>query len=77
MKIDTKQTFELIAENGKLYFVQGAQRTELFPESETLFFADPHSDDEVFEFVLDEKTKTYKMFLTVEGGIRLEAIKLD
>lgn len=42
LKIDIKQTFELITENGKLYFVQGAQRTELLPESETLFFTDPH-----------------------------------
>ena len=77
LKIDIKQTFELITENGKLYFVQGVQRTELLPESEILFFADPHSDDDVFEFVLDEKTKTYKMFMTVEGGIRLEAIKVN
>lgn len=75
LKIDTKQTFEVTPENGKLYFVQGSQRTELFPESETLFFTDPHSDDDVFEFVLDDKTQTYKMFLTVEGGIRLEAIR--
>lgn len=76
LKIDTKQTFELITENGKFYFVQGVNRTELFPESETLFFADPHSDDDIFEFVLDEKSQTYKMFMTVEGGIRLEAVKI-
>jgi len=75
LKIDIKQTFELKSENGKLYFVQGVDnKTELFAESETLFFSDPQSDD-IFEFVLDEKTKTYKMFLTVEGGIRLETIK--
>lgn len=76
LKIDAKQTFELKTENGKLYFVQGNAKTELFAESETLFFTDPESDD-VFEFVSDEKTKTYTMFLTVEGGIRLEAIKLN
>ncbi len=49
--------------------------TELFAESETLFFSDPQSDDDIFEFVFDEKIKTYKMFMTVEGGIRLETIK--
>ena len=75
LKIDIKQAFELKSENGKLYFVQdGDKKTELFAESETLFFTDPQSDD-IFEFILDEKTKIYKMFLTVEGGIRLEAIK--
>jgi len=75
LKIDIKQAFELKSENGKLYFVQdGDKKTELFAESETLFFTDPQSDD-MFEFILDEKTKIYKMFLTVEGGIRLEAIK--
>ncbi len=75
LKIDIKQTFELKSENGKLYFVQGGNnKTELFAESETSFFSDPQSDD-IFEFVLDEKTKTYKMFMTIEGGIRLETIK--
>ena len=75
LRIDTKQTFELKSENGKLYFVQdGDKKTELFAESETLFFTDPLSDD-IFEFILDEKTKTYTMFLTVEGGIRLETVK--
>jgi len=75
LKIDIKQTFELKSENGKLYFVQdGNNKTELFAESETLFFSDPHSDD-IFEFVMNEKTKNYKMFMTVEGGIRLETIK--
>jgi len=77
LKIDVKQTFELKSENGKLYFVEdGDKKTELFAESETLFFSDPLSDD-IFEFILDEKTKTYKMFLTVEGGIRLETVKLN
>ncbi|MDQ3750680.1 MAG: beta-lactamase family protein [Acidobacteriota bacterium] len=76
LKIDIKQTFELKSENGKLYFVQdGNNKTELFAESETLFFSDPQSDDDIFEFVFDEKTKTYKMFMTVEGSIRLETIK--
>jgi CubicO group peptidase (beta-lactamase class C family) len=76
LKIDIKQTFELKSENGKLYFVQdGNNKTELFAESETSFFSDPQSDDDIFEFVFDEKTKTYKMFMTVEGGIRLETIK--
>ena len=76
LKIDIKQTFEVKSENGKLYFVQGGDnKTELFAESETLFFSDPQSDDGVFEFIFDEKTKQYTMFLTVEGGIRLETIK--
>jgi len=75
LKIDIKQTFELKSENGKLYFVQdGDKKTELFAETGTLFFSDPETDD-VFEFVYDDKTKTYTMFLTVEGGIRLETIK--
>jgi CubicO group peptidase (beta-lactamase class C family) len=73
LKIDEKQKFELKLENGKLYFAQGAAKTELFPESEIVFFTDPQTDD-IFEFVLDEKTRTYKMFLTTEG-IRLETIK--
>ena len=76
MKADEKQTFELKLENGKLYFTQDdGTKAEMFPESETVFFSDPQSDD-IFEFVLDEKTKTYKMFLTIEGGIRLETVKL-
>ena len=76
LKIDEKQKFELKLENGKLYFAQDdATKTELFPESETVFFGDPQSDD-IFKFVFDEKTKTYKMFLTTEG-IRLETIKLN
>ncbi|HEX8567648.1 MAG TPA: serine hydrolase [Pyrinomonadaceae bacterium] len=74
LKIDEKQKFELKLENGKLYFTQDdGTKTELFPESETVFFTDPQTDD-IFEFVLDEKTRTYKMFLTTEG-IRLETIK--
>lgn len=74
LKVDEKQKFELRLENGKLYFAQeDATKTELFPESETVFFTDPQTDD-IFEFVLDEKTRTYKMFLTSEG-IRLETIK--
>ncbi|HEX8457018.1 MAG TPA: serine hydrolase domain-containing protein [Pyrinomonadaceae bacterium] len=74
LKVDEKQKFELRLENGKLYFAQeDATKTELFPESETVFFTDPQTDD-IFEFVFDEKTKTYKMFLTSEG-IRLETIK--
>lgn len=73
LKVDEKQKFELRLENGKLYFAQGATKTELFPESETIFFSDPQTDD-ILEFVFDEKTKTYKMFLTTEG-IRLETIK--
>lgn len=75
LKIDIKQTFELRSEGGKLYFVQdGEKKTELFAENETLFFTDPQSDD-ILEFVLDERKKTYTMFMTVEGGIRLETIK--
>jgi CubicO group peptidase (beta-lactamase class C family) len=74
LKIDEKQKFELKLESGKLYFTQDdGTKTELFPESETVFFTDPQTDD-IFEFVLDEKTRTYKMFLTTEG-IRLETIK--
>ena len=73
LKVDEKQKFELRLENGKLYFAQDATKTELFPESETIFFTDPQTDD-IFEFVFDEKNKTYKMFLTTEG-IRLETIK--
>ena len=76
LKIDVKQTFELQTEAGKFYFVQGDVKTELFAESEILFFTNPQEDD-IFEFVWDEKTKAYKMFMTVEGGIRLEAIKLN
>ena len=76
LKADEKQTFELKSDNGKLYFTQDdGTKTELFPESETVFFTDPQIDD-IFEFVFDEITKTYKLFLTVEGGIRLEAVKL-
>lgn len=76
LKADEKQTFELKLENGKLYFTQDdGTKTELFAESETVFFSDPQTDD-IFEFELDEKTKTYKMFLTTEG-IRLETIKLN
>jgi CubicO group peptidase (beta-lactamase class C family) len=74
LKIDEKQKFELKLESGKLYFTQDdGTKTELFPESETVFFTDPQTDD-IFEFVLDEKTRDYKMFLTTEG-IRLETIK--
>ncbi|MEO7673087.1 MAG: serine hydrolase [Pyrinomonadaceae bacterium] len=74
LKADEKQSFELKMENGRLHFVQDdGSNVELFPESETIFFTDPHSDD-IFEFVPDEKTKTYKLFLT-SGGIRLETIK--
>lgn len=73
LKVDEKQKFELRLENGKLYFAQDATKTELFPESETIFFTDPQTDD-IFEFVFDEKTNAYKMFLTAEG-IRLETIK--
>jgi CubicO group peptidase (beta-lactamase class C family) len=77
LKADEKQAFKLRLENGKLYFTQDdGTKVEMFPESETVFFTDPESDD-IFEFVLDEKTKTYKMFMTVEGGIRLETVKLN
>ena len=75
LKVDTKQKFELKLENGKLYFTQDdGTKTELFAESEIVFFSDPQTDD-IFEFVYDEETKTYKMFLTTEG-IRLETINL-
>ncbi len=75
LKADEKQMFELKLENGKLYFTQDdGMKTEMFPESEIVFFSDPQSDD-IFEFVQDENTKTYKMFLST-GGIRLETIKL-
>jgi CubicO group peptidase (beta-lactamase class C family) len=75
LKADEKQTFELKLETGELHFVQDdGTNIKLFAESETVFFSDPQSDD-IFEFVLDEKTKTYKMFLTTEG-IRLETVKL-
>jgi hypothetical protein len=75
LKADEKQTFELKLENGALHFKQDdGTNIKLFPESETVFFSDPQSDD-IFEFVLDEKTKTYKMYLTTEG-IRLETVKL-
>ncbi|HEY0426340.1 MAG TPA: serine hydrolase [Pyrinomonadaceae bacterium] len=76
LKADEKQAFELKLENGKLYFTQDdGTKVEMFPESETVFFTDPQSDD-IFEFVLDEKTGNYKMFMTVEGGIRLETVRL-
>ncbi len=75
LKADEKQKFELKLENSKLYFTQDdGTKTEMFAESETVFFSDPQSDD-IFEFVFNENTKTYKMFLTTEG-IRLETIKL-
>ena len=75
LKADEKQTFELKLENGKLYFTQDdGTKIEMFPESETVFFTDPQTDD-IFEFIYDEKTETYKMFMTVEGGIRLETVK--
>ena len=74
LKIDEKQKFELKLEKGKLYFTQDdGTKTELFAESETVFFSDPQTDD-IFEFVFEEKTQNYKMFLTTEG-IRLETIK--
>jgi CubicO group peptidase (beta-lactamase class C family) len=76
LKADEKQTFELKLENGKLYFTQDdGTKIEMFPESETVFFNDPQTDD-IFEFIFDEKTKSYKMFMTVEGGIRLETVRL-
>jgi CubicO group peptidase (beta-lactamase class C family) len=76
LKADEKQAFELKLENGKLHFKQDdGTDIELFAESETVFFNDPQTDD-IFEFIPDEKTKTYKMFMTVEGGIRLETVKL-
>jgi CubicO group peptidase (beta-lactamase class C family) len=76
LKADEKQSFELKLENGKLYFTQDdGTKVEMFPESETVFFTDPQTDD-IFEFVFDEKSKTYKMFMTVEGGIRLETVRL-
>jgi CubicO group peptidase (beta-lactamase class C family) len=76
LKADEKQAFELKLENGKLYFTQDdGTRVEMFPESETVFFTDPQTDD-IFEFVFEEKSKTYKMFMTVEGGIRLETVRL-
>ena len=75
LKADEKQTFELKMENGKLYFTEDdGTHVEMFAESETVFFTDPESDD-IFEFVPDEKTGKYKMFMTVEGGIRLETVK--
>ena len=77
LKADEKQAFELRVENGKLYFTQtDGTKIEMFPESETVFFTDPQTDD-IFEFVFEEKTKTYKMFMTVEGGIRLETVRLN
>ena len=76
LKADEKQAFELKLESGKLYFTQDDDtKIEMFPESETVFFTDPQTDD-IFEFVFDEKAKTYKMFMTVEGGIRLETVRL-
>jgi CubicO group peptidase (beta-lactamase class C family) len=76
LKADEKQAFELKLENGKLYFTQtDGTKIEMFPESETVFFSDPQTDD-IFEFVFEEETKTYKMFMTVEGGIRLETVRL-
>jgi CubicO group peptidase (beta-lactamase class C family) len=76
LKVDEKQAFELKLENGKLHFTQDdGTNIELFAESETVFFNDPQTDD-IFEFIFDEKTKTYQMFMTVEGGIRLETVKL-
>ena len=76
LKADEKQAFELKLENGKLYFTQDdGTRLEMFPESEIVFFTDPQTDD-IFEFVFDEKTGNYKMFMTVEGGIRLETVRL-
>jgi hypothetical protein len=76
LKADEKQQFELKLENGKLHFTQDdGTNLELFAESETVFFNDPQTDD-IFEFIFDEKTKTYKMFMTIEGGIRLETVKL-
>jgi hypothetical protein len=75
LKADEKQTFELKLEKGALHFVQDdGTNIKLFPESETVFFSDPQSDD-IFEFIFDEKTQIYKMFLTTEG-IRLETVKL-
>ena len=75
LKADEKQAFELKIENGKLYFTQDdGTKIEFLAESETVFF-EPESDD-TLEFVLDEKTKSYKMFMTVEGGIRLETVRL-
>ena len=77
LKIDRNQTVEFKAENGKLYILEdNGTKTELFAERETVFFSDPQKDD-VFEFVWDKEAKTYTLFLTVEGGIRLEAIKLN
>ena len=76
LKIDEKQIFELVLEGKKLYFVQGGQtKTELFPESETVFFTNPATDD-IFEFVKDDSSQSYKMFLTTEG-IRLESVRLN
>ena len=77
LKIDRTQKLELQLENGQLHARQpDGTNTTLFPESETVFFSDPQADD-LFEFVFDEGTRTYTLFLIVEGGIRLETIKLN
>jgi len=75
LAIDSSQTFYVVKEDDRLFLVDEGEKKELFPESETDFFAAPDSED-TFVFVRNEKDQVTQMTITMLGGMDLVAKKI-